>query len=146
MRLDGTRLGLPAPANTTIKAGRSSTRAWQWWAIRASRSRDAATALGDKGDELLGSIYREGPLEHAGLHDLKAKGIAFDPAPAHPQPQPPAGSPGSGVPMPRPTSPISLASLTARGSRRLDVTNDAKFYAGNFVTADNNDLWMDIES
>jgi hypothetical protein len=35
--------------------------------------------------------------------------------------------------------------IDGQGLTTLDVTKDAKFYAGNFVTADNADLWMDIE-
>jgi hypothetical protein len=153
MRLDGTRLGLIAPADTTIKAGTEFHAAMLMMGdpskapyTDAPNFLHAADALTVTRGTLNGGVYATAATADRGgvAGTIKATPASAD-LPIlflNVNPRWVAGVWRSDAPT---NFTDQFGFYYGVGATTLDVTKDAKFYAGNFVTADNDALYMDLE-
>jgi hypothetical protein len=160
LRLEGNRLGLIAPTATTIKAGtkfhaemlimnlQSGGALWQQSKpdteaadfLQAARAVTLTRGTLNSGVYVTPATAQQGgvagtikatpisadlPLFISGLNPRWVAGVWRSDAPTNFTDQ--------------------FGFTEALGVTTLDVTKDAKFYAGNFVTASNKDLYMDLE-
>ncbi|HEY3396973.1 MAG TPA: hypothetical protein VGM19_04865 [Armatimonadota bacterium] len=153
MRLEGTRLGLKAPAETTIKAG---TRFVANMFVLSEPSKapyvdapdflHAADALSLTRGELERWTYMAGGKA---LDGGLAGAVKATPAAADPLLGISGLNPRWTAGVWRSDNALNCADqfgfADGFGLTTLDVTKAAKFYAGSFVTADNEALWLDIK-
>ena len=160
MRLEGGRLGLIAPTETTLKAGTTFSATMLVMGLGVAGIAERGTFYSDPPDFLhaadvlkltrgtLGSGIYAVPVvaaENGAAGTIKATSVAADPLLLIRglNPRWVAGVWRSDAPT---SFTDQFGFADGIGVTTLDVTRDAKFYAGNLVTADNSDLWMDIES